>query len=94
MATNTRKKKQKATRWHDGSTSVDDLQPDEQLAHQIVSRFGDLAPSVERIMDAAITDAERMAALTAFENSLGRIGDSNRDPRIAIINATATATSP
>lgn len=83
------KKKQKTSRWHDGITSVDDLGPCEQLAHQIVSDYGDLTPSVERIMLAEIEDDQRLVALTSFQQSLGQIGDPNRDPRTAIANALA-----
>lgn len=83
------KKKQKTSRWHDGITAVDELGPCEQLAHQIVTGHGDLAPSVERIMSAEIEDDQRLVALTSFHASLGQIGDPNRDPRTAIANATA-----
>lgn len=83
------KKKQKASRWHDGVTSVDELGPCEQLAHQIVTDYGDLTPSVERIMTAEIDDDQRLTALSSFHASLGQIGDPNRDPRQAIANATA-----
>lgn len=85
MAAN--KKKQKTSRWRDGVTSIDELGPCEQLAHQIVTDFGDLEPSVERIMIAELDDAQRLVALTSFHTSLGRVGDPNRDPRVAIANA-------
>ena len=85
------KKKPPVSRWHNGTTPVEDLAPTEQLAHEIVTEFGDLTPSVERIMDAEITDEEREVALNAFRNSLGTIGDPNRDPRIAITNAQAAS---
>ena len=42
-------KKQPATRWFDGSTPIDELPPTEQLAHALVSQYGDLAPSVDRV---------------------------------------------
>lgn len=84
----TSKKQQAATRWHTGSTPFEDLAPHEQLAHQIVSQFRDLAPSVERIMSAEITEDQRLNALTAFQGALGQSDDPNRDPRIAIANAT------
>ena len=83
------KKKQKTSRWHDGVTPVDDLGPCEQLAHQIVTDYGDLTPSVERIMAAEIDDEQRLVALTSFHAALGQIGDPNRDPRTAIANASA-----
>jgi hypothetical protein len=82
-------KKQPATRWYDGTTPVEDLSAPEQLAHSVVSQFRDLAPSVERIMDAEITEEQREQALTAFRDSLDQPGDPNRDPRVAIANASA-----
>lgn len=93
MATSktTKKKLKTATRWHDGTTSIDDLEQHEQLAHQIVSQFRDLAPSVERIMNATITEDQRLHALTAFKDSLGKAGDPNRDPRVAIEAAVSAA---
>jgi hypothetical protein len=81
------KKKVPATRWHDGTTPIEDLAPNELIAHEVVSQYGDLAPSITRIMDAELTDDQRNVALTAFRESLGTIGDPNRDPRVAINNA-------
>ena len=82
------KKKQPSTRWHNGITPIEDLAANEQLAHEMVSRHRDLAPSVERIMAADLTDDQRNDALTTFRDSLTRIGDPNRDPRTAIANAS------
>lgn len=82
------KAKQPVTRWHDGTTPIEELAPIDQLADQIVSDFADLTPSVARIMDADLNDADRLGALTAFRGSLGNIGDPNRDPRFAIANAS------
>lgn len=82
-----KKKKLKTSRWHDGVTPTDELGPCEQLAHQIVTDHGDLTPSVERIMSAELDDDQRLLALTSFHDSLGQIGDPNRDPRTAIANA-------
>lgn len=81
-------KKQPVTRWFDGTTPVDELSAPEQLAHEVVSQFRDLAPSVERIMDAELTDEQREQALLAFRDSLGTPGDPNRDPRVAIANVS------
>ena len=81
-------KKKPVTRWHDGNTPIEDLAANEQLAHEMVSRYRDLAPSVERIMAADLTDVQRNDALTSFRDSLDRIGDPNRDPRTAIANAS------
>jgi hypothetical protein len=85
------KKKVPATRWHNGSTPIEELPADEQLAHQLVSERADLAPSVERIMNAELTDDQRTHALHAFNVSLDTPGDPNRDPRTAIANALSAA---
>jgi hypothetical protein len=84
-----RKMKPRATRWHDGTTPIDELEPNERLAHEMVSRRGDLAPSVDRIMTADLTADQRNHALLAFHDSLNCIGDENRDPRTAIANAAS-----
>ena len=82
-------KKQPATRWHDGTTPVEDLAPTEQIAHEVVVGRRDLAPSVERIMDAELTDDQRILAMTMFRDSLTQDGDPNRDPRVAITTAAS-----
>jgi hypothetical protein len=81
------------TRWSDGKTPVEDLAPHVQLAHQIVSTYGDLSPSVARIMEADLNDADRHRALTSFQASLQHVGDPNRDPRVAIANARGSVSS-
>ncbi len=88
------KKKPAATRWHDNSTPLEDLGQDEQIAHRLVSEFGDLAPSVQRIMDAELEPDQRHRAMTAFEASIGQLGDPNRDPRVAIANAIDGVSDP
>lgn len=82
------KAKKVTSRWFDGSVGVEDLAPRERLAHEIVSAYGDLLPSVARIMDAELDDEQRLVALTAFRDSINIAGDPNRDPRVAIANAT------
>ncbi len=89
--TKARKKAVAATPWYDGTVDVDSLSPNEQVAHRLVSKYRDLAPSVERIMYAEISDDVRTRAMDAFANSIGQIGDPNRDPRVAIDNATRVA---
>ncbi len=86
-----KRKKVPTTRWHNGTTPVEELAEDEQIAHQLVSDFADLAPSVERIMDSDLEAPGRVHALTAFQASLGQLGDPNRDPRVAIENARGAA---
>lgn len=83
------KAKQPISRWHDGTTDIDELSTSEKLAHDIVSVRKDLEPSVQRIMDAELEDDQRDVALTAFGNSLDRVDDPNRDPRVAIANAAS-----
>lgn len=81
------KAKKVTSPWSDGSVSVDDLAPRERLAHEIISQYGDLLPSVERIMQAELDEAQTIAALTAFRDSIDTVGDPNRDPSVAIANA-------
>ena len=63
--------------------------PSEEIAYEITSTFGDLAPSVQRILDAELSEPQRHRALSAFRGSLNAIGDPNRDPRYAIANCGA-----
>ena len=81
------KAKKVGSQWSEGSANVDDLAPRERLAHEIVSAYGDLLPSVVRIMDAELTEEQGLTALTAFRDSIGTPGDPNRDPRVTIANA-------
>ncbi len=84
-------KKPAVSKWRNATTAVEDLPPNEQLAHQIVSQHADLAPSVDRIMEAELDDDGRLRALEAFHESLSNIGDPNRDPRVAIASAERPA---
>jgi hypothetical protein len=76
------------TRWFDGAIPLEELSECEQLAHQIVVTRADLTPSVARIMDAELEEDKCLQALTLFDASLEQTGDPNRDPRVAIINAS------
>ncbi len=89
MAASKKKKKPSSTRWYSGDAPFEDLGPSEQLAHEIVHEHCDLAPSVERIMAAELTEVQRHRALQLFRTSLGDLGDPNRDPRNAIVAAGA-----
>jgi hypothetical protein len=85
------KKKPRPTRWYKGDTPFDELDPSEQVAHEIVQEFGDLAPSVERIMAADdLTAPQRLHAVNLFRASLNDLGDPHRDPRNAIETARTT----
>lgn len=79
-----RGKKPKPTRWYSGDEPFDELDPSEQVAHSIVQEFGDLAPSVDRIMAADLTGAQRLEAISLFRASLDELGSAHRDPRAAI----------
>lgn len=81
-------RKAAALRLPDG-TKVEELPPTQRLAHELVTKYNDLTPSVQRIMTADLDDDQRLVALTAFETSLGQVGDPNRDPRHAIEAARA-----
>jgi hypothetical protein len=41
-----------------------------------------------RIMDAELNDDQRLRAIVAFRDSLQDPGNANRDPRVAIANAS------
>lgn len=84
------KAKKKVTRWSDGTIDPEELAPHERLAHELVSEFADLSPSVEKIMDAEISDEGRVEALELFRRSLDAADDPNRDPRVAIVAAGGT----
>jgi hypothetical protein len=62
----------------------EEMNPSEQIAHTILTEYGDLAPSVGRIMDAGLSDADCYQAITLFQRSLGNLGDPHRDPNVAI----------
>ncbi len=81
------KKKKMTTRWNVDDVPVEELAPSEQIAHEIVLQFGDLAPSVSRIMESELSDDERLSAMTLFQTALSDIDDPNRDPRVAIATA-------
>lgn len=81
-------KKPTSSRWFDGSVDLEDLPPRDRLAHEIVSAHADLLPSVARIMNADLGEEQGLVALASFRDSLGKAGDPNRDPRVAIANAS------
>lgn len=60
------------------------LTPAEGIGHDIVSRYVDLAPSVERILGSPMSDAARLHAITLFRDSLERPGDPMRHPAAAV----------
>lgn len=70
--------KQAAAPLHDVSTESG------QIAQQIVDQFGDLAPSVNKIMTAELSEQGKLYAIDAFRGALASPTDPMRDPRNAI----------
>jgi hypothetical protein len=60
------------------------LTPSEGIGHDIVSRYSDLAPSVERILRSPMSEAGRLHAITLFRDSLTQPGDPMRHPAAAV----------
>jgi hypothetical protein len=89
----TNRKPAPSSAWWQPSVDIESLSPDQRLAHEVVVRRRDLTPSVERIMTADLDPSQRSVALTAFSNALDSPGDPNRDPRVAIENASSGAVS-
>ncbi len=62
----------------------EDDSPSGLVAAEILARYGDLAPSVKRIMQAELSDAGRLHAITLFRESLSSPSDPMRNPVGAI----------
>lgn len=62
-----------------------------RAAHTILTQRSDVLPSIERILHAGLSDDVAIRALGLFHDSLGSNGDPNRDPRVAVANASAEA---
>ncbi len=58
--------------------------PSEEVAFAIMARYRDLTPSVNRIMQARLTEEGRFRAITLFEQALEQPEDPMRDPAGAI----------
>lgn len=58
----------------------------EAVAFAIASQYADLKPSINRIMEAELTEGQRLEAINLFRASLGVPGDVNRNPMVAIEN--------
>jgi hypothetical protein len=56
----------------------------EVVAETILARYGDLGPSVTRIMQAGLSEIEQLHAITVFQQSLGVADDPMRYPLNAI----------
>ena len=58
--------------------------PSEIVAATILARYVDLAPSLNRIMDAGLGETGQLHAITLFQDSLGVPSDPMRNPQNAI----------
>lgn len=67
-----------------GAPLAEDHTPSEGVAYAIRAEFGDLAPSVNRIMNAGLDEAGTMVAITLFRDSLGVKDAKYRNPLEAI----------
>jgi hypothetical protein len=67
-----------------GITLPENHTPSEFIAHEICVEYNDLLPSVNRIMNAGLTEEGAMRAITLFRDSLTVQGDENRNPTVAI----------
>lgn len=67
--------------------------PSEAAAHALIRQYGDLEPSVNRIMAADLSEPARLHAVELFQASLGVPGDPNRMPLNAIEAARLQDTS-
>jgi hypothetical protein len=56
----------------------------EIVADALLTRYNDLAPSLNRIMGAGLGETGRLHAITLFQQSLGVTGDPMRNPLNAI----------
>lgn len=65
-------------------TLAENHTPSEAIAFGIRSDRIDLAPSVQRIVNAGLNEQGTFQALTLFRDSLTSPGDPNRDPAVAI----------
>jgi hypothetical protein len=67
-----------------GPVLPEDHTESEAVAHAIISESIDLTPSVNRIMNAGLSEAGSLHAINLFRDSLGVPGNPNRDPAVAI----------
>lgn len=76
--------KKKSTPTEFDAIPVEQRTEAQQLGIEIHQERPDLLPSVRRILEADLTDAQRLTALELFQASLNDPADPNRDPRVAI----------
>ena len=73
--------------------SPEDLDTAEQMAHDIHAERPDLLPSVARIMNAGLATEQTLTALGLFQHALTHPGDTHRDPKVAIAQASTHQTT-
>jgi hypothetical protein len=66
----------------------------EIVADEILSRYSDLAPSVNRIMESGLGEPGQLHAITLFQESLNVPGDPMRSPVNAIAAGREIAADP
>jgi hypothetical protein len=71
------------------AAALAEMSPSARVAHEIITARSDLAPSVNKIMDADLSDSQRLTAITKFSASISAIDDPFRDPRYAIAHCGA-----
>jgi hypothetical protein len=76
------------------ATAPENRTESEIVADAIVARYTDLAPSVNRIMQAGLSEPGRLHAITVFERSLGVPDDPMRNPLNAIAAGRAASPEP
>jgi hypothetical protein len=86
--------KRSPTRKKAAATVPEDWTPSQVVAHDIAARYSDLAPSVNRIMDAGLGEAAALRAITLFQESLGVPGEPMRNPVNAIEAGRLLDTEP
>lgn len=58
------------------------------VASEVLAERRDLLPSVKLIMTSELDEDAKINAVELFRDSLGQLDDPNRDPRVAIANAS------
>ncbi len=72
----------------------ENLTPSETIGLEIVTAHKDLAPSVNRILESELGERGKLVAISLFRDSLGAVGDPNRNPAIAIAAGEVEDASP
>lgn len=91
MATPAKSSTAKRTAKNRGPGLPENHTESEAVAYAISTQYADLKPSVNRIMDAELSEEARLAAINLFRASLGVPGDVNRNPMVAIENGRVAA---